>query len=110
VPHLEALLLLRAEPNAGWDAKRMARRLYIPEGKAAILLGSLCASGFAEEEKGRHVYRYAPASPEIGDILNRLAHIYGQSLIEVTKLIHSKTGKQAQTFGDAFKWPGGGEA
>ena len=31
VPHLEALLLLRATPHQEWDGQAVSRRLYIPE-------------------------------------------------------------------------------
>ena len=43
VPHLEALLLVRAEPDEPWTAARLARRLYVDENGAARLLRDLDA-------------------------------------------------------------------
>lgn len=37
-------------------------------------------------------------------MVDRVAEVYTTSLVEVTNLIHSKLSKQAQEFGDAFKW------
>ena len=37
-------------------------------------------------------------------MIDRLAEVYYQHLVEVTNLIHSKTSKKAQQFADAFKW------
>lgn len=107
VPHLEALLLLRRNVNAAWDAQMMAQRLYIPERRAAELLEDLTQSGFvaAIGQGGPPAYRYQPSTHELGGLMDRLASAYASSLIEVTRLIHSKTSRQAQSLGDAFKWP-----
>ena len=36
-------------------------------------------------------------------MIERLAHFYRTQLVDVTDLIHSKTGRMAQQFADAFK-------
>jgi len=105
VPHLEALLLLRYDVTAEWDAKAMSQRLYISERRTAYLLESLLAAGFAAVKRGSpDVYYYSPVTAELKDILDRLAVIYSKKLVEVTNLIHSNLSKRAQQFGDAFKW------
>lgn len=105
VPHLEAVLLLRYDPDVEWDARMMAQRLYISEKKTGELLADLCSAGFAAVKEGMDVlYCYQPISADLKETINQLAEIYADHLIEVTHLIHSKTGKQAQQFGDAFKW------
>lgn len=104
VPHLEALLLLRSDLKAGWTVGAMARRLYISESRAKTLLKGLCAAGLVAVDETSQTYSYYPASAEFRDLLDRLAQVYARQLIEVTKLIHAKTGKQAQAFGDAFRW------
>ena len=103
VPHLEALLLLRQDPALEWDTKSMAQQLYLSEKKAHEILSSLAAAGFAAILK-QGIYCYKATSPELRDMLDRLAAIYPKNLIAVTELIHAKTNKQAQQFGDAFKW------
>ena len=45
VAQLEALLLLRANPNEGWDIEQTAARLYVEQGEVAEALARLCADG-----------------------------------------------------------------
>jgi hypothetical protein len=106
VPHLEAILLLCCDPKTPWDAKMMAQSLYISEKKAEEILGNLAASGFTTptSQETPATYQFKPASPALQEILTRLRDIYAKNLVEVTNLIHSKTSKQAQELGDAFKW------
>jgi hypothetical protein len=105
VPYLEAMLLLRDEPGQPWDSATVAQRLYISEKASAELLSELCAAGFAvvtEPESCR--YRYHPNFDELREMIDRLAETYAKNLVEISTLIHSKTGKRAQQFADAFKW------
>jgi hypothetical protein len=106
VPHLEAVLLLSYDAGIEWDAKMMSQRLYLAEKKAAELLSDLAIAGFAiaKGDEGNPLYSYHPATPELREALAQLNQVYAKNLIEVTNLIHSKISKQAQKFGDAFKW------
>lgn len=105
VPHLEAVLLLRSDPAKGWSVKQLVQTLYISEKRAEAVLADLAAAGFADAE-GRPAssYRYRPVTAELQAMVDRVAEVYTTSLVEVTNLIHSKLSKQAQEFGDAFKW------
>ena len=102
VPYLEALLLLRSEPATLWKAESVARRLYLSVPAVRELLAELCASGLAVNTDS--CYRYSPQSAELQQLIDRLAQSYSSQLLEVTRIIHSGTGKQAQIFADAFKW------
>ena len=105
VPYLEALLLLRNAPNQAWESMTVAQRLYISEKAAIELLVELSAAGFIMvKESESALYRYHPRSEELRQMIDRLAETYAKSLVEVTNIIHSKTGKRAQQFADAFKW------
>lgn len=106
VPYLEAVLLMRSEPEARWDARRVAGRLYVAERQAAELLEALAASGIAAREPVQEggQYRYEPFSPELRERLGVLAHAYSVNLVGVTDLIHSRIDKRAQQFADAFRW------
>ncbi len=105
VPHLEAILLLRQDPEIEWDAKMMAPRLYVSENKANEVLSDLSTAGFATcTDQANPRCKYNPINNELREIISRLSYVYAKHLIEVTNLIHTKTGKQAQQFGDAFKW------
>ena len=102
VPYLEAVLLLRAEPQQEWDASQLARRLYVPERTGAELLEQLRSSGIGAPA-GTAGLHYAP-DPELADLLDRLAQAYATRLVTVTDLIHSRIDRRAQQFADAFRF------
>lgn len=105
VPYLEAMLLLRAHSAQAWDSASLAQRLYLGEKAAAVLLGELQEAGvLCRDENHSSSFRYRPATDELRSIIDRLAATYAVRLVPITHLIHSKTGKKAQHFADAFKW------
>jgi hypothetical protein len=97
------MLLLRDDPQRTWDAKSVAGRLYISEQHAAELLQQLVASGTARVNDASGACSYSPESEKLRDLISRLAEVYGQQLVAVTQMIHSKVGTQAQHFADAFR-------
>ncbi|SHG74149.1 hypothetical protein [Massilia sp. CF038] len=105
VPHLEALLLLRAHADLQWDAAALAERLYVSEKVAGAVLADLCRDslcGPAPDAPARFLYQ--PASPALAAAVDQLAEWYGRELLEITHLIHSRLERKAQQFADAFKW------
>ncbi|HEU4844823.1 MAG TPA: hypothetical protein VFT05_11205 [Burkholderiaceae bacterium] len=107
VPHLEALLLLRAGGAHAWSAGELAERLYVSEKAAAALLLALCSDGMCAlrpDAGGAQRYHYQPASPRLRATIDQLAELYGRELLAVTHLIHSRLERKAQQFADAFKW------
>lgn len=103
IPHLEALLLLRANASRAWEAREVAERLYVPEAKAVAVLADLGAAGLLVSEQTPLRYRYEPAPDELRQLLDRVAHAYAAHLVEMTNLVHSKTDRKARQFADAFK-------
>jgi hypothetical protein len=107
VPHLEALLLLRARATDFWCASKVAQRLYIGVALAQAVLRELCRAGMIaprSEPDGSTSYRYQPASDAMRALIDRLAALYASDLLEVTYLIHSALERKAHMFADAFKW------
>lgn len=104
VPYLEAILLLRGQPAATWDAPAVARRLYLPEAAAAGLLEALASAGIAALAGPPKAFRYQPAAPELAAMLDDVAAVYSANLVQVTDLIHSRVERRAQQFADAFRW------
>jgi DNA-binding IclR family transcriptional regulator len=100
VPYLEAMLLLRGEPDAAWDAAALARRLYLQPGRAADLLQQLADAAFVVARPDG--WRWQP-SPEAADRIAELAHVYSENLLGVTELIHSREDRRAHQFADAFR-------
>ena len=104
VPYIEALLLLRREAASTWSPAQLARRIYVPEAQAADLLQALVAAGVADGVAGvPDDFRYDP-SPQLADLLDRLAVLYTSNLLAITALIHSGANRRAQQFADAFRW------
>ena len=105
IPYLEAMLLLRGDPNRTWSSKQAAQRLYLSEKAANDLLVELHAAGVLHVEADESLgYAYRPESEELREMIDRLADIYAKNLVDVTNLVHSKTASKAQHFADAFKW------
>jgi len=100
VPYLEAMLLLRSESGTGWTAPSLARRLYLPEARAAELLAQLKAA--AVVSAAAPTFTYAPG-PDLASMLDRLAELYAADLVAVTDLIHSSVDRRAFQFADAFR-------
>ncbi|WLI91325.1 hypothetical protein Q4S45_09470 [Massilia sp. R2A-15] len=103
VPFLEALLLLRGDPDGTWLAADVARRLYVRERDAQALLERLCHAGMARRcgDDGKAIC-YDPATPALADLIDRLAELYARQLVQVTTLIHSTLDRKAQQFANAF--------
>jgi hypothetical protein len=103
VPYLEAMLLLRREHAVEWTSSQLAERLYLPEAQAIELLHNLEAAGIAARLGGEGAsFQYAP-SPELAQILDRVAQCYATNLRPVTNLIHSRVDRRAYQFADAFR-------
>lgn len=105
VPYLEAILLLRGDPASLWNARRTAQRLYLRPEPTRELLNQLVDAGIAAPDpRDESCFRYQPASPEAGAMLDEMAAAYTANLVGITELIHSRLDKRAQQFADAFRW------
>jgi hypothetical protein len=100
VAELEALLLLRGNPEVEWSAGETSKRLYIDEAAAAATLERLCAAGLLGHNAGR--YRYHGLPEDTARMVDRLADAYARHLVPVTNLIHRKP-RQIRAFADAFR-------
>jgi DNA-binding MarR family transcriptional regulator len=100
VAQLEALLLLRANPQEQWHAARTAERLYATEKEVADALARLSADGFLA--RSNDLYRYE-CTPEQQQLVDRVAAVYSRQLIPITNMIHSKP-RYIREFADAFKF------
>lgn len=100
IPFLEAMLLMRAEPRAAWDAAAIARRLYIPTSRADELISQLAEAALAE--RSGTALRWQP-DPALAAVVDTLATLYAEDLVGVTELIHSRQERRAQQFADAFR-------
>jgi hypothetical protein len=105
VAELEAVLILRQNPEMKWSSQTLASRLYVPVATAEELLQLLCQSGFAAGEVDQPpLYRYQPATTDLQGKIDRLAALYSTHLVPVTRFIHAKARQRVQGFADAFKF------
>jgi hypothetical protein len=100
IAQLEALLLLRDAPGAAWDAKSIAKRLYVPEHEALRALAHLAGNGLIARDGDR--FQFHPQSEGLSQGVVLLADYYRSHLISITNLVHSKP-RRIQQFADAFK-------
>jgi precorrin isomerase len=100
VAQLEALLLLRANPDTQWSVAAAAKRLYAAETQIADVLARLCADGFLSYKDDTYRYNCGLAERERVD---RLAAVYARHLIPITNMIHAKP-RRIREFADAFKF------
>jgi hypothetical protein len=92
IPHLEALMLLRATAPAQWSADSLARRLYISRKAAAQVLGDLSKDGIlggAAGADGAFFYPAREGAPTA--LVDRLSALYATHLVDITLLVHSSS-------------------
>jgi hypothetical protein len=100
IAELEALLLLRREPETIWTAAKAAERLYVEDSAAKEVLDRLCAEGLIGDGGGS--YRFKPEPREQAELIDRLADLYSRHLIPVTNLVHAKP-SGIRAFANAFR-------
>lgn len=105
VPYLEGMLWLRAHPDIDHDAKEVARALYLTEGMAGQLLLALAASGVLVQAGNADdaTFRYRPRDEKLAEKIDALSIAYAANLVEIAKLVHDGTHRNAHRFADAFK-------
>jgi Mn-dependent DtxR family transcriptional regulator len=101
VAQIEALLLVRSNPQESWNLPKIAARLYINDAAAAEALDRLCADGLLVLADG--TYRLEGISAENAQLIEQLHKLYTRHLIPVTNIIHSKP-RRIRSFADAFKF------
>lgn len=104
IVQLETLLLLRQDPNRGWNADQIAKSLYIPPEMSGALIADLSRRGFVKPlSPAEATYSYQPADSESDLMIAQLARFYDERRVAVVSLIYSKPVNKVQTFADAFR-------
>jgi DNA-binding MarR family transcriptional regulator len=101
---LETLLLMRQDPQRGWDAAEIAKALYLPPEMATTLLTDFSRRGFVKAESaGETRYFYNIADTSLEQLINQVASAYQERRVAIISLIYSKPLNKVQTFADAFR-------
>lgn len=104
IAQLEMLLLLRNDPAKTWDVAEISKALYATREMSAGQLASLQDCGLVTvSEEPEHRYQYQPGTPELEDVVNRLAELYKERRVSVITVLYSEPVNKVQTFADAFK-------
>jgi predicted DNA-binding transcriptional regulator len=98
---LELLLFLRAKADRSWTISALVRELRASEPIVKANLGSFQAAGLIREE-GAGWVRFAPASPDLDDLVREIADIYATRPVEVSEEIYA-VDRAIQHFADAFR-------
>ena len=100
---LEVLLLLHRSPDQAWEDADLIAPLRANTRVVAESLSALCGKGLVTmDEAGR--YRYRPASPTLGDMVDALAELYARKPMAVTNAVLSSRNDKIRTFADAFRF------
>lgn len=101
---LETLLALRARADQSWTPEAVARELRSNPRLAHDLLETFVAVGLAVKEEAG--YRYAPASPALNSLAQRIAEEYRERPVAVVNAIVQARDDTLQSFADAFRFKG----
>jgi hypothetical protein len=101
---LEALLLLRKQPERGWDLEEIAKTLYLTPEMAAALMVELQRRGWAQAAQAPAVsFSFHSHGKETDALIDELGEIYQERRVAVITQIYSKPLNKVQTFADAFR-------
>ena len=101
VAQIEALLLVRSNPQERWDVSQISARLYASETEVAEALDRLCGAGLLRLDND--IYRFEGVSPENAALIQELLTLYARHLIPVTNIVHAKP-RRIRSFADAFRF------
>ena len=102
---LEVLMLLFHAPDRGWDAQSVSQSIYTVPAAATMRLESLVAVGLLASSGGSNpTYRYAPANPQMDQLVAGLATAYKEQRVAVIKLVFARPVDPVRSFADAFKF------
>jgi hypothetical protein len=92
VPHVEILLLLWREPVLPWSVRDIARRVFVPELRAAEIAEELSRDGLlvGSGDPRRYSCRREPA--HVAALIDELERAYSRRVREIATLIHEHGG------------------
>lgn len=100
---LEALLLMRREPERQWDAAELARSLYISDDMCRGMFNELERRRFVSRNSHTNTYSYTSDDASSDKLLGELAEFYQERRVAVISEIYSNPVAKVQTFADAFR-------
>lgn len=98
---LELLLLLHGRRSTSWTEDRLVEELRSSASVVRRAIAALLAGGLVCEAEGG-TYAYAPATPEVDALVQRLAEEFRSRPDAVRRMIVMPKDEKLNTFSDAF--------
>jgi len=102
VDQFRILLFLRNHPEQEWNVLSICAKLYLRLEAATAELAKPEARGLLTSSEEPKRYSYNPCSPELENMVKKVAQFDQERPITLIKLIYSLS-KDVQVFADAFK-------
>jgi DNA-binding FadR family transcriptional regulator len=99
---LELLLAMRRSGARAWSPAELVRELRASDAILRDGLAVLQAAGLVAPEPAG-LFRYAPASKRLDDLVEALAEAYRDRPSSVTRVIFEPSDARLQSFADAFR-------
>ena len=99
---LELVLAMRRHPGQSFTPAQLVAELRASDLVVSEGLNVLGSAGLVSADRDG-TYRYAPASPTIEHLVQRLERLHGERPMAVTKAIFSAPSDKLQVFADAFR-------
>jgi hypothetical protein len=102
VEQLEILLTLSANPERVWSVSDVFQIIKSNEKSIAERLEMFRRDGLVIETEGK--YRFATESPDVTELISKLAVVYRERSVAVIELIYKDPARQMRHFAEAFKF------
>ncbi len=104
VEQISILILLQASPDRAWTIAGISQDLRSTDASVRKRLDDLCAAGvLVQSASAPNLFRYHPASSEVGALIVELIAAYRSRPNRVIDAIYSKPAETVRAFSDAFK-------
>jgi hypothetical protein len=108
VDQLEALLLLKSDPQKKWTDDEVSRRIYTSPAAVKQRLQSFVLQGLLSINRNNE-YSFSPATPDLADRVEELEKQYRERRVTLISVIYDRPHPSIQAFSDAFKLKKPGE-
>jgi hypothetical protein len=102
VPQLEALLMMKDEPQRAWTAADVAARTYVPLAEAARVLEALHRRALISPVRTGEGFSIALGDGRQRQLIDEVARTYRANLTRIATIIHEKPSASLKEFARAF--------
>ena len=110
VVQLELLLLFHCDASRAWSTAEVARELRIEVNWTDVQIHQLVRGGLLRPSPTADPatppelrYHFDPASPTLGNVMDRVAKLYAHRRLSVIEVIYAQPADTLRTFADAFR-------